>query len=390
MNAMVDTRPVRDCLFEQALREKVLEHIERMGLRGYQNGESSSPTKDGVRQLHRAHREQFLTREFSALRPRIDRLLPLIADGREVVPEKISPAIVMVENEHDSLLFRLATLIWSVPVSRGYGRRMRFLVIDQANQKLMGIFALGDPVFNLKVRDDWIGWNVRNREARLVNVMDGYVIGAVPPYSFMLGGKLIASLVGSREVSEAFIAKYFMRTGLISGEAKEAKLVLATVTSALGRSSIYNRVKLDGLIEFKRIGWTSGWGHFHIPDDIFREMRKLLELRGHPYARGYRYGQGPNWRIRTIREALKLLAIDEDLLRHGIAREVFGIPLANNWREYLTGTDDRVDMERPSGEVVAKAALRRWVIPRSLRDDRYRQWTRAELLEDLLLVSSRA
>jgi len=37
-------------------------------------------------------------------------------------------------------------------VSRGYGRQ-RFLIWDQSNEKLIGLIALGDPVFNLRVRD---------------------------------------------------------------------------------------------------------------------------------------------------------------------------------------------------------------------------------------------
>jgi Druantia protein DruA len=39
-------------------------------------------------------------------------------------------------------------------VSRGYGRRMRFLIWDQSNEKLIGLIVLGDPVFNLRVRDE--------------------------------------------------------------------------------------------------------------------------------------------------------------------------------------------------------------------------------------------
>ncbi len=34
---------------------------------------------------------------------------------------------------------------------------MRYLVYDRNNDKLIGIFALTDPVFNLRVRDAWIG-----------------------------------------------------------------------------------------------------------------------------------------------------------------------------------------------------------------------------------------
>lgn len=35
---------------------------------------------------------------------------------------------------------------------------MRFLVWDEHHEKLIGIFALGDAVFNLRSRDELIGW----------------------------------------------------------------------------------------------------------------------------------------------------------------------------------------------------------------------------------------
>jgi len=78
-------------------------------------------------------------------------------------------------------------------VFRSLGRRMRFLVRDRSNGILIGLLALASPVLNLSARDNWIGWTVRDREARLVNVMDAFVIGAVPPYSELLGGKLVVS-----------------------------------------------------------------------------------------------------------------------------------------------------------------------------------------------------
>jgi hypothetical protein len=38
-----------------------------------------------------------------------------------------------------------------VPVSNGFGRRLRYLVWDEHNDKLIGLIAIGDPVFNLSV-----------------------------------------------------------------------------------------------------------------------------------------------------------------------------------------------------------------------------------------------
>lgn len=257
---------------------------------------------------------------------------------------------------------------------------MRFLVIDQSNGKLIGIFALMDPVFNLRVRDDWIGWTVQQRKHRLASVMDAFILGAVPPYDQLLGGKLVASLVGSAEVSKAFDRKYGEAVGIISRESKYSQLALVTVTSALGRSSIYNRMKLPGSMELIRVGDTAGWGHFHVPGDIFLKMRRLLEMDGHRYAKGHGYGEGPNWRLRTIRQALKSIGLDEELLRHGISREVYCCPLAQNWREYLKGEVNECFSRRPSAREIASAALERWVIPRSQRRPEYRRWT----LEDTL------
>jgi hypothetical protein len=80
----------------------------------------------------------------------------------------------------ESDLFRLAALTWSVPVSNGFGRRLRYLVWDNHNNKLIGIIAIGDPVFNLSVRDTLIDWDAKARGERLVNLMDAYVLGAGP------------------------------------------------------------------------------------------------------------------------------------------------------------------------------------------------------------------
>jgi hypothetical protein len=63
-----------------------------------------------------------------------------------------------------------------VPVSNGFGRRLRYLVWDNHNNKLIGIIAIGDPVFNLSVRDTLIDWDAKARGERLVNLMDAYVL----------------------------------------------------------------------------------------------------------------------------------------------------------------------------------------------------------------------
>lgn len=369
------------------IRTQLLAHLELTGLTGRINeGQATdSPTKEEVRAFHSLQRSNYRTKEQRLIAKHGRRLLHVhFANGAEVVPEKVQPEISVVQSEtEDSLVFRLATLLWSVPVSRGYGRRLRFLVRDRSNGRLMGIFALADPVFNLSKRDEWIGWSLEDRRRRLVNVMDAYILGAVPPYSQLLGAKVVAAAATSSEVVEAFRLKYEDTQGIISEQKKHAKLVLLTVTSALGKSSVYNRLRLPGLLEYKYVGETKGWGHFQVPDDVFLKMRRLLTMQGYHYAWENQYGKGPNWRIRVARQALAQLDLHGDVLKHGIKREIYAAQLSPDALPYLRGDVDSVNVERPSVDSLGLAAVKRWLVPRAVRRPDYRSWTLEDTWEQM-------
>ena len=375
-----------------ALRSKIQRHLEAMGLNGHHPDDVLS--KEAIRHIHRFHREAKQQRIRRALGNKIDRFMDEVANGDEVEPENIQPELVDVRAGHRTGdLFRFAALLWSIPVSQGYGRRLRFLVRDRANGKLIGIFALGDPVFNLRVRDAWIGWNHEDRKERLVNLMDAYVVGAVPPYADLLGGKLVASLIASQEVANKFDERYGSTAGLISKRQKQARLAVVTVTSALGRSSMYNRLKLmsgargqgvETVIELLRLGSTTGYGHFQITDDLFAQLRRVLQEDEHKYADGHQFGDGPNWRIRVARKGLESLGLDADeVLKHGIKREVYAMPIASNSRRFLIGRDGEPIFNRLTVDEIAVLARNRWLVPRGQRQPRYQQFRR-EQLRDVL------
>ena len=350
--------------------------------------QSHDATKQSIREAHRRQRERRDLAEQEWLRPRLDGVLGHFAESSEIDVQDTRPVLVPVRAATwEGELFRAATLLWSVPVSRGYGRRMRYLVMDEANGKLIGLLALGDPVFNLKSRDAWIGWTADIRKKRLSSVMDLYICGAVPPYSFLLGSKLVAGLATAREVGDAFRAKYTGAKGIISGEEKPAELLVVTTTSALGRSSLYNRLKLrtHPVTEFRRIGFTEGWGHFSVGDDLFMRLRDHLISEDHKYANGHSFGTGPNWRLRTIRAAMKSLGVDDGLLKHGIRREVFAAELSDTARQQLR-EGIQGPGARPTAAEIAEAALNRWMRPRYEREG-LRTWTRADT-EELLPASA--
>lgn len=372
---------------EATLKKRLRGHLRSLGFTKSDDGVLVPPGsgKDVIRTIHGVQRDDRLAASQRFISERFSKLIGHFASGRDIDPARISPALQLISSDTwEGDLFRLAALTWSVPVSNGFGRRLRYLVWDNHNGKLIGIIAIGDPVFNLSVRDNLIKWDSHARGERLVNIMDAYVLGALPPYNALLGGKLVACLIRSRDIYDDFARRYGKTTGIISKEEKKARLLAVTTSSSMGRSSVYNRLKLGGVEYFRSIGYTGGWGHFHIPDGLFAQLRDYLREIGHPYADKHRFGQGPNWRMRTTRVALETLGFEDDMLRHGIQREVFISQLADNALKVLHSGRGRPNLSSLlSAEEVARLAVERWILPRSERRPEFKTWKR-ESIEALL------
>ena len=143
------------------------------------------------------------------------------------------------------------------------------------------------------------------------------------------------------KVQQIVKTKYKESTTIISGIRKDPTLVLLTTGSALGRSALYDRITFDGQKLFVRIGESKGWGHFHLNNGLFALLKNYIDGTV-PGKSSNRFGNGPNWKIRTMRTALTQLNIPSDLLRHGVKREIYGIPLAYNFSEFLRGENDDI------------------------------------------------
>lgn len=363
------------------LRAAIIGSLRKQGYE-VRDGEIRMPegaTKDDFRALHRMALEKKLEVCGPGIRPHEERLIRYIADGKEVVPEAVRPKLVVVEPKSEyERLFRYACLHWSVPVSAGYGRRLRFVVFDESNGKLIGLFGLGDPVYSLRARDRWIGWDREQKAQRLYHVMDAYVLGAVPPYSFLLGGKLVALLVCSNEVREAFREKYSGKRSLIRNQARPPYLALVTTTSALGRSSIYNRIRIDGEDYWTRLGFTRGSGDFHFSNGVYGDIRAYVEKHCQPTAKHGAWGRGFRNRREVIRKCLSRLGLSADLIYHGIRREIFAAPLGPDAVRFLRGDVNRPRFyDRPAREL-SGAFRERWLIGRARRMPEYREFTRKQ------------
>jgi hypothetical protein len=258
------------------------------------------------------------------------------AKKEEIDPKKLEFELEMVSDQRASEIFRSAMSFWSVPISAGYGRRMRFIVWDKTHGKVFGIFGLCDPVIGLKIRDDYIGWSKKQREERLYNIMSAYVLGAVPPYNELFGAKLVALAVGCKEVCQAFEEKYNGKKTIIRGREPLAKLVAVDTMAFFGKSLIY-----EGLPEWQFLGYTKGMTHVHLNG----LWEKCLELAKEMNARSLRknkFGNGPNWKFRVLNEVFSRLGMSGKFFETGKERGYYFRPLAEEWREFLRGEADQL------------------------------------------------
>ena len=261
---------------EARIKRHLRKHLAALGFEKSPDDSLVLPddSKDTIRTLHRQQRNEKFAESKAFLASKTAPLLGKFASGSEVDPSRVKPVLQRISSgTWESDLFRLASLTWSVPVSAGFGRRIRYLVWDKSNGKLIGIAAIGDPVYNLAVRDKLIGWNVADRAERLVNVMDAYVLGAVPPYNLLLGGKLVACLLRTKDVYKDFAGLYGHTQGIISGREKHARLLAITTSSSMGQSSAYNRLKLGETEYFRSVGCTGGWAS--APTRPYRAMIRI-------------------------------------------------------------------------------------------------------------------
>jgi hypothetical protein len=363
-----------------ALRRRIKKSLKAQGF--VVNGDRVELPKQIDKPTLREMHQLAVTHRREKARPGLERyesdLLRRIAQGPEINVDAVTPRLVEVSpGSEEELLFRYVAIHWSIPVSSGYGRRLRFLVVDDENNKLIGIIGLGDPVFNLGVRDDWIGWDGLQRRTHLQHVMEAFVVGAVPPYSELLGGKLVAMLLAADEVRAAFERKYANKISLISERTSTGKLVLITTQSALGRSSIYNRAKHHDRLLLQSIGFTAGYGEFQFANGLYQALTDYAGKYCRPTAKATAWGDGFRNRREVIRKSLVSLKLPGQWSHHGIKREVFAVPLAENAQAVLRGDTNDPDWRSVSAGDLANWWQERWLRPRAARRSDYLQFERS-------------
>ena len=266
-----------------------------------------------------------------------------LAQGKDVLNSNIEPVIEVCETQKQHDLFRIFRYYWSSPYSDYVGRRIKLIIRDKGlpNKPIIGIAALGSPIIHIPERDEFIGWDKDLRTQNLIYTMDAYVIGALPPYNLLLGGKLISMLLASKEVRKIYEKKYKDRITIIDQKVSN-KLVGIFTTSLYGKSSQYNRLKYKDTLLYEPIGHTKGFGTLHLSKETIQEMVRLLKM--HNKVISHSFGDGPSWVMRIIRASGDLLGFDPKiLLNHSFKRGIYFAPLAKNYKEILNNQEKKID-----------------------------------------------
>ena len=133
-------------IVSNSLREKVFNNIKSQGFVIENSNGNLIPnvsTKENIRKIHNMARKHKLDDYEKFLQKRESKLINYFANGDDIDIDNIEPTVHVINGgglEND--LFRYASLLWSIPVSNGYGRRVRFVVFDKYNDNIIGIFAL--------------------------------------------------------------------------------------------------------------------------------------------------------------------------------------------------------------------------------------------------------
>lgn len=211
-------------------------------------------------------------------------------------------------------------------------------------------------------------------------VADVSVCGAVAPYGFLLGGKLVALLMASNEVRSAYRDRYSSQASLISSQMagrpiyRPAELKILTTTSLYGNgSSQYNRLRLragdypelEHDIVWQELARTAGYGTVHLRPTTVRVLREVSERIHRARRINHRFGEGASPRMRQIREAVEALGMDsESILHHATPRIFYGCELHPRAREELLGLYPSTEHEGYSASVIAGLWRQRWLAKR--------------------------
>jgi len=367
---------------EIELRNKIIKTLEDQGFEVGDTIKLKEHTKEAYHKIQEKAKLFQLKNHKDFLLKNISKIKEYCRDGKDIEPDKISLEFRIVQsNTLENILFNWWNYTWwSMPYQPSYGRRIRLLVWDKFHNMPFGLIVLQSPVMHLKVRDDYLGIPKEEKDYWINQSMYAQRLGALPPYNELLGGKMVALSIVSNEIRNIYKNKYKDKKTVIKGRILNSDLLFITTTSAFGRSSIYNRLKYKNELIARSLGYTQGYGVFHIPDDLYREILKYLQEKGIEIT--FKYNTGSSKKMSYLSKAFRFLEL-KNFSKHGLKREVFLFSLVKNLKEVIKYKEDPV-FYNYSFEELLDYWKQRWAIPRSQRKPQWKDFKCEEYLNKVM------
>jgi hypothetical protein len=365
---------------DEELRKILCEEIHR----AWEVCQESSidQNKDLVRNFHISAKKWDRSVDYKALAAQLAKLKDYFPHGSLIDPEKIQAELLIVrERTIEEKLFKITRGYWSMPYSKGYGRRLRFVLFDSYHKAVIGIIGLQSPSADLACRDQYFGLPKGSKLDFVNNTLDAYTIGATPAYAALLGGKLVSGFLHSEKIRQHYWSLYGHKLTTQQGKRVPQPLLAITTASAFGRSSIYNRLRFGEQQLAYPLGYTKGYGTIHL-EELYPKLVDWLKLNDRHVPAGF--GNGPKVRWQNIMRGLNDLGLSRKYLSHGIRREVFIFELVHNLRAVFheSAIPDVKQFDELSWVSFWKE---RWCMPRSIRDDRWKTVDTYELMQAAFL-----
>lgn len=358
--AQVIPHPRRVQLAASCLRERVIAACNAI------DDAVDSGDKDYLRAMHIGAKQ--LTQQREKANALFQRHKKHFKTGAEINPSKIEPVLQLATTTGLwTELFFLTRCMWSMPYNKGYGRRLRYVVYDKHHEAVIGIIGLQSPPADLAVRDALFASPSENKLELVNTTMDAYAVGAVPPYSYLLGGKLCAGMIATDTIRRGYWRQYAGKQTEMCNAQISQPLVGVTTTSAFGRSSQYNRLKYKERLLAESIGYTRGYGMLHL-EHTYEQACEYLQMIGKYTDAGY--GNGPKVRWQNMTKALLGVGLPSSMLRHGVLREVFLYRFVEDFDKGMAGGTFGAPLNLSESDF-ATYWRERWAMPRA---ERFPSW----------------
>lgn len=365
------------------LKNKVISVLKKQGYRVNNDGfVLKDDSREVKREAHTFAKAERMCKSEQFVLNNIDLVKKYLIDGKKLDIDKIDPEIIEVKERTDyETIFRWWNLVWwSLPYERAYGRQIRLVVWDKYHNAPIGLIGLQSPILSWSVRDNHLGIKPEDRDYWVNQSMSAQRLGALPPYNYVLGGKLVASLMTTDNVRKLFEKKYRDQKTIIKKRKLPSRLLFITTTGAYGKSSVYTRLKINGDPVSEFIGYTNGSGTFHIPNELYEDFIKYLSKRDYNVRRGY--GSGPSRKLRLINQAMECLGISNGA-NHGIKRAIYLFPFASNLKDVIGKGRAPKRIKRNIADVT-DFWKQRWAVPRAEKNKEYLDYSGDRFIEDTI------